>query len=185
MTLAAIKDIPMGKRLGRRANMDWYDFSHLLPKGVPGRLRSSTYERLTPGLWRISVFYEPSASRRGEPSMLAARLDVSTLEVGSAHLKAKWQGKGIGKAMYEAAYRTGYELGAREVEGSIHSTAAHRTHLALNKKHGWSYYAPARWKTPDYPTRELFDKHMREVEKDPRKAEFDAAWGAYVFDLKG
>lgn len=56
-------------------------------------------------------------------------------------LQPEFRGKGLGQKMYEALYRRGYELGATEVKGGVHSAAADAVHNALANKHGWNYFA--------------------------------------------
>ncbi len=69
-------------------------------------------------------------------------------------LLPKYQGKGLGQAMYEATYAHAKNaLGISQVEGGPHSPEAHKLHTRLAAKHGFQYSAPL---TPelagtDYP----------------------------------
>lgn len=56
-------------------------------------------------------------------------------------LDPKYRGKGLGLAMYEAAYAHAKELGFGTVIGGSHSEDASRVHRSLAAKHGYAYKA--------------------------------------------
>jgi ADP-ribose pyrophosphatase YjhB (NUDIX family)/GNAT superfamily N-acetyltransferase len=59
--------------------------------------------------------------------------------VGYASLDAPHRGRGLGRAMYEAAMNHAHhDLGVDQVEGGQHSSDAHRVHQSLARHHGFA-----------------------------------------------
>ncbi len=74
------------------------------------------------------------------PPSAARNKKVKAIEPHS-ELEDQYHGKGIGSAMYEAAYAHAMGQGIQRVEGGVHSEDAHRLHKRLSEKHGFTYRA--------------------------------------------
>lgn len=97
-----------------------------------------------------------------EPSVKG---DQKRLHIVYGDMNESHQGKGLGKAMYEALMTHAAHTGATRVTGSSHSSMAHRVHSSLAAKHGLNYSAEA----------------------DPgvtKLGPFDDKFGDYGYDLK-
>lgn len=129
LTKMAIADIPAGEKL--KENL--YDYSHVL-----------TPEHRTAG-YSMVVGHHPghhitSYVKHNGKSVGSVLGDIAgtQLTVDSA-LETKHQGKGLGKAAYEAVFAHAFHNGVTHVKGFGHSEQAGRVHDALARKHGLQY----------------------------------------------
>ena len=139
-SLFGVRDIPEGVPTDEE---DEYDYSAIL---TPEQ-RADGYEltvdekamgddySLTVYLVKLSGNAAPVVGR-----ILGSKRGQSVI-AEDVRLQMEHRGRGLGKAMYEALYRHGFELGATRVSGSEHSADAHWVHEALASKHGWNYNA--------------------------------------------
>lgn len=199
---AAIKDIPKGARVpltrGKvppvfkriaSAGGQVYDYSELLPDDVAAeyglwvsyRPWAVSRGAIRAEIYRRAELNEEWPNRRGflEATFIG---EDSVVEVNHSNLDEELRGKGIGKILYEAVYKDAHRRGARYVMGGEHSTLAHRTHLALNRKHGWKY-------DPD-PNRQSDGGYMNDADwenlpTNPAELEYDGRWRSYQFRLNG
>jgi GNAT superfamily N-acetyltransferase len=129
------------------------DFSHLLPKEAAqsGMKLVVEHTKRYPeppsgfgGETIRSKLFHPSGEEVGYVTahVLAPRASrnkkVPAIEPHS-ELKDQYHGKGLGSALYEAAYSHALQNGIKRVEGGVHSEDAHRLHKRLSEKHGFAY----------------------------------------------
>lgn len=87
-----------------------------------------------------------------------------TITPSLSHLNIKHRGRGLGKAMYLAAFKhSQHMLHAHTIEGEEHSSMANKVHTAIARDHGLKYSA-----------RKL----------GPEKGKYDNAYGEYQYKLK-
>ena len=137
-SLFGVRDIPEGVPTDEE---DEYDFTAVLPE----QLRAEGFKLFTEERkWPNNEFYlhtmlvGPSGNIVGRIIGSVRNRYVMAEDV---RLQIPFRGRGLGKAMYEAHYRRGFELGATRVSGGEHSADAHWVHEALANKHGWNYNA--------------------------------------------
>lgn len=174
---------------------DRYDYSHLLPDAFKGRFKLAvdyhhdghptaplgyiTASLVHPRQWRSNMIdADPIGSletkhldsKYHDPDEAGLHVDSAKIE-SPVKLDGKWEilrGKGLGQALYEAAYAHAYHhLGERVVRGGYHSTMAGRVHEKLAEKHGLKYV-----------TKPNPDKH------NSPDGSFDSAHGEYSYTLK-
>lgn len=138
-----------------RGDSTYYDYSHLLGPVMKRNYKvvlSSTANKTYGGHHLIAkVFYRsPKLSEdqardwtNWEP---AGYLNVShedgILRPSVTQLWPQHRGKGLGKAMYLAAFKHGmHELKAHSVEGEEHSSMANKVHASIANDHGLTYNA--------------------------------------------
>lgn len=140
----SVSQIPHGKRSIQGAGRMAFDYSHVL-----------TPEHRASGL---SMQVVHAAKSPVVDEHVTARLLHNGQEVGQvtgyvkgqkdghktvsphSELNSGFQGKGLGMAMYEAAYAHARNvLGATHVSGGAHSPQASATHQRLAQKHGFAY----------------------------------------------
>jgi 8-oxo-dGTP pyrophosphatase MutT (NUDIX family)/GNAT superfamily N-acetyltransferase len=198
MAIKDLKAPPKASHKTHRAGYgvgDRYDYSHLLPDAFKGRFKLAVDyhhdgHETAPFGYVTSSLVHPRDWRKNnveseflgtlETKHLDAKYhdpDEAGLHVDSAKIESpvkidgKWEilhGKGLGQALYEAAYAHAYHhLGERVVRGAGHSTMAGRVHEKLAEKHGLKYYAE-----------ENPDKHNN------ADGSFDNAYGEYAYTLK-
>lgn len=198
MAIKDLKAPPKASHKTHRAGYgvgDRYDYSHLLPDAFKGRFKLAvdyhhdghetapigyvTASLVHPRDWRKNnvesgflgiLETQHLDSKHYDPD--EAGLHVSSAKIESPiNIDGKWEilhGKGLGQALYEAAYAHAYHhLGERVVHGGYHSTMAGRVHEKLAEKHGLKYRAQ---KNPD--------KH------NSPDGSFDNAHGEYSYVLK-
>lgn len=180
--LAGIKDIRMGRRApSHSTDVDYFNFSHLLSKKLRAKMVGlETEVRDLATYVQVRAYLTgPGGKSIGALNAYLKRSD-NVLVVEEAHVDEGWQNLGLGKALYEAVYRTGYQLGARAVRGGNHSTMAHRVHASLASKHLWNYDA--------LPNREEYggdwsdDDWFNEPQKGGAR---DDRWASYRYALSG
>lgn len=92
------------------------------------------------------------------------------LRVNNAYVRPDFQRQGLGPVLLETFYAEGYRLGARDVEGGVHSTPASRMHQAVSAKHGLKYRAVT----------------MRDDEPDTTQdLSYDERYTSYGYPLEG
>lgn len=145
-------------------NPDWkrfhqsFDYSHHLPdaaksEGLKLVVHHHGYEHKAGNIGRErveSVLYSKNGISLGKvEGMIKApgrgfkeeprRAKEQVMEPHSK-LAPEYQGRGLGTAMYEAAYsHAKNHLGIKKIEGSNHSADADALHKRLSKKHGFRY----------------------------------------------
>lgn len=114
----------------------------MLPKGVkeiPTSNTSSVVAPVRPTEMIRSVIKSPTGQEVGQVTgHIRSKFDQKVIEPHS-ELDAPYRGKGLGTAMYEAAYTHAKSTGVNRVEGGVHSPDAHALHTRLAKKHGFHY----------------------------------------------
>lgn len=94
--------------------------------------------------------------------------DSRTIHVKYSEIHDGHRGKGLGTAMYEAAYaHARHALGATHVVGEEHSTSAKRVHESLSRKHGMFY-----------------EPHDDSGEGDENEEPFDGRFNGYRYAIK-
>lgn len=149
MTVSGIRDIKMGRRVKSPddAGADYYLFTHLLPERLRRKVCIEVEVRDLATYFQIRVYASTRQDTIGTLNTYMHKSgevrtpDDNILVVEEAHVSEDWRGEGVGKALYSAAYRTAFQLGAQHVRGGIHSTSAHRVHESLANKHNWHYDA--------------------------------------------
>lgn len=160
-TMGTGSDPMPGKAQPRR------DYSHLLPSVMRKNYRLYTQHSTGGVMGSLAVGAHLIDRKTGaRAGMTTASSDGpgAPLYVGSARVEPEHQGKGFGKALYEALYAHAYHhLGARQVMGEEHSSMAHNVHQSLAAKHGLQYQARQQSKAT---------------------GPYDDAYGPYEFALK-
>ncbi len=180
--VAGIKPLSVGaeESIDLDTTKQTYDYSHLLPEHVKS-LESGGKK------FQLQVVHtkqppHPSNSNRGR-ERLHVQLKYGNYNVGNvrghiksgnygvrelephSHLDHSLRGKGLGMAMYEAAYAHAKNVAdVHIVHGGSHTSAAHALHMRLAVKHGLDYEA--------------------EEEEDPSRADDGYPYGPYSYALK-
>jgi 8-oxo-dGTP pyrophosphatase MutT (NUDIX family)/GNAT superfamily N-acetyltransferase len=191
----AIANIAPGKKLGLTMNqhtvphlmtrsmlttgksdtskMARFDYSHLIKSpALKGRygLVIDHLEEPEGHFLRASVIDRASRQPVGHLDGYHQR-DTGHAHVDYANLEHSAQGKGLGKALYEAMLAHNYHHhGARTVSGDWHSSKAHRVHQALATTHGFEGYAPTESQSSNKPG---------DLSED-----FDNKFGPYEYTMK-
>lgn len=181
MALAAIKagktetvDTPWGAALRT-------DYSHLLPEDFRRQGYRLGVDLMEDGSLLASQLLHPT----DEFNHGTVELGIDPVDkygaIGLASVNDEHQGKGVGKALYEAALAHGKNvLGLTRVGGGKHSSLASRVHQALARKHGLEYV----------PTKNIqgeggFSRYRTEEEwADREDAPFDSKYADYEYTLK-
>lgn len=133
----ALKDIPPSNKVARGGG---HDYSHLLSPALKGYSLIVRHHEAPHGLeFQANVFHGGRAVGSlvgGEDRKMAP----DTLQVHLSDLDDDHRGKGLGQAMYEAAFKHANDFfSIDKVMGDKHSTAADKVHRKLAAKHGWDY----------------------------------------------
>lgn len=163
MAIAAVK---LGKPVeNSRPDVQTYDYSHRIPKGLRGyQLRVSHQQVPGGGAWVWSSLHH-GGQKVGQVRMgvWGDEASVEDSELGSDH-----RNQGLGTALYEAAMAHAYHsLGVRVITGDTHSSSAHRVHEKLARRHGLDYRA-----------------HKNRGPVDEDEGYRDSAYGPYEYALK-
>lgn len=160
----AIKDLKPGTQKTNPYGVEYYDYSHLIKSPLVRRN------------YQIKVHYSPLRQnlgvdivrrKSGEPvGHMFSGIDPeeNSLDIGSSRIHDSHRGKGLGKAMYLAAFSHAYNnLGVRNVQGFEHSSLAHKVHQSIAKEHRLEY---------------------KPKKIGQESGDFDAAYGGYEYKLK-
>lgn len=150
----AIADIPAGTPTIAGGNT--YDYGHVLPPEAKkaGYQLHATMENTRDGgrpggdeVLRVKL-YDPTRTQVGRVTGYMFR-QTNEIEPNFTNLDPAHQGKGFGRAMYEALYAHAYHHhGVRGVWGNDHTNQAGAVHESLDRRHGTGYVA-----VPGTPTR--------------------------------
>ncbi len=174
-----------------------YDYSHVLPKkhrdaGYKIEVTHKTYpeEPDARKVYGSEVIYAHALHNGKSVGRVEAIVKPSrkhwegpAIEPHS-HLDEEHRGKGLGKAMYEAAYAHAYKNGIRQVEGGPHTAAASAVHESLAAKHGFVYqpdWSPEPEDDTHDPEADDFDQERHN--RQPRD-QHEGAYGDYRYTLK-
>lgn len=146
---------PVSGKPGVKTFTTHTDYSHMLPdeQQKAGMKMTVEHTRTMPapagGESIRAVVHHPMGHHVGfvtahvmQPNK--SRSGVKSIEPHS-ELHSGFRGKGIGSAMYEAAYAHAKAQGINRVEGGFHSEDAHKVHQRLADKHGFRYRAWGKW----------------------------------------
>jgi hypothetical protein len=140
--LNGVRDIPEGVPTEEEGE---HDFTEVLPEVARAEgFQLFTEEKKYPNgsYYLRSLLVDPEGKVAGRiEGAVRTNGSYSFVTADDTRLNVTHRGRGLGKAMYEALYRRGFELGAMRVKGGSHSADAHGVHESLNWKHDWSYDA--------------------------------------------
>lgn len=153
----SVSEIDSGKRAIEGPGRLSFDYSHVLPKGAADQgltmkvIHSSGKETNPPSQTpsaraageRILAEIHHGDKRVGQVTAYVDRDDPHGANIEPhSFLDENYRGKGLGTAMYEAAYaHAKNKLGISTVYGGSHSAMASALHQRLAQKHGFGYYA--------------------------------------------
>lgn len=181
MALAAIKagqteaiDTPWGSALRT-------DYSHLLPEDFRKQGYKLGVDLMEDGSLLASQLLHPTDEFNHGTVELAVDPVNKYGTIGLASVNDEHQGKGIGKALYEAALAHSKNvLGLTHVGGGKHSSMASRVHQALARKHGLEYVP-----TKNIEKEGALSRYRTEEEwADREDAPFDSKYADYEYVLK-
>jgi GNAT superfamily N-acetyltransferase len=160
-----------------------YDYSHTLPEQARSQYR--LFVRTQPKVNAIDVHVAPIGKHgKGAPAgAWNGNWEVGekgvTLVPHNTAVHDKHRRRGLGLAMYEAAYaHAKHVLGATSVAGSAHSTGAAKLHMALGRKHGLEYKA-----RPNVNSQGPYPNKRSWADLDAI-GDYDGRYSAYSYALK-
>lgn len=178
----AIADIPEGKVITHHpeSGVATYDYSHLLsPKS------QSEYKlilRVIPRVKSINVHVEPI--KGGDPvgqftGNWHEEKGQTAVTPHEVLVDDNHRRKGLGVAMYEAAYsHASKHFGATVASGGIHSTSAMKLHSKIARKHGLGYKPePAYGRGSLYPNKESWSDF-------DAIGDYDGRYHPYSYEIK-
>jgi hypothetical protein len=143
----AIRDLQPGPAIDAKlGGMVRHDFSHLLrPEHQKDYQLYGEFWPEQPDTLYTRLIHKPTGERVGHIDAGVGHTEEGRkgIEVTVSDLKPELRGKGMGRALYEAALGLGYhKMGLKHVVGDVHSSMAHNVHESITQHHGFPGYAP-------------------------------------------